>query len=297
MTYDNLALALVQESTYNIEDEINNFNKICESINILNENNILLEEVDINKFKEKAINALTKIKNAIIDFIDKIKKFIKNIINKIKERFRTIKNIYSLIKDASQIAKCIKNESDYYTNENASELNFSFSNSYDQFMNQVSEFYNPRCGIYIMKMHSKYTSIERFKEQVNTWQEKCNITLEEYLCRTKDGDFQKFISDFDDILENDIKLFKDKIKELEKSISDLKNINYYNYTSYNDAIKDKSYNNNSIKKYGVEMIDYNGSISVCNYAMEIYKNISSEYLSVTNSVKLWLEYYIDKNKK
>ena len=86
MFYSNpsLQLSILSES---IDNEINNFNKLLESINILNENNILLEKVDMkelwNKFKEK-------IKEIWQKFKDWIKKVIKNIneaIQKIKAKF------------------------------------------------------------------------------------------------------------------------------------------------------------------------------------------------------------------
>ena len=90
MTYDNLALALVQESTYNIEDEINNFNKICESINILNENGILLEAIDKEKILEIIKNILIKIKTALKTIVDKIKEFIGKIKDFLEDKIGSI---------------------------------------------------------------------------------------------------------------------------------------------------------------------------------------------------------------
>ena len=82
MFYSNpsLQLSILSES---IDNEINNFNKLLESINILNENNILLlEKVDMRKIKDKVKEIFGKIKAAFI----KLKETIRNIITKIKEK-------------------------------------------------------------------------------------------------------------------------------------------------------------------------------------------------------------------
>lgn len=76
MNYDKLALAMVQvQESISLESEISNFNKIIESVNILNENGLLLE-VDMKevwgKIKEKIVSIFHTI-------IEKIKELAKKI--------------------------------------------------------------------------------------------------------------------------------------------------------------------------------------------------------------------------
>ena len=92
MTYDNLALALISESTYNIEDELDNFNKILESIDILNENGILLEAIDKEEILKIIKNILIKIKIVLKNIVDKIKDFIGKIKDFLENKIGSIYN-------------------------------------------------------------------------------------------------------------------------------------------------------------------------------------------------------------
>lgn len=60
----------VIESVLESGCELDNFNKIIESINILAENNIILEKVDFAKIKEKLINVLKTIGGYFKSFLD-----------------------------------------------------------------------------------------------------------------------------------------------------------------------------------------------------------------------------------
>ena len=88
MTYDNLALALVNESSYLLNDEVSSFIKICESINILNENGILLEEdkTILEKLKDKAIKAWEKLLKVLNDIREKIMSLYRKIRDYIRQK-------------------------------------------------------------------------------------------------------------------------------------------------------------------------------------------------------------------
>ena len=223
MTYNNLALALISESNnsnsiLDIDKELDNFNKILESIDILNENNILLEEDKVKTtLKERLIKIWDKIKKFFEEIIDKIYGFITGMKNNKKE----YNNKFILISDYKPVGARRLNE---YLFEATSKLNE-----------------------YLLKINNFLTNIEPMLVNIGN-----TDNMEE-----KSNDIIKEIDDMTNNIKNDMHNIKEKYEGMWydnpnviiSAGTDVSSIINKLFDAENDLYKKSQNTNGIIEKY------------------------------------------------